>query len=60
MCIFIDRPEYSENGYFKLSKNEKTIKKELNNNIFTNNNYNKELEENIEKYWGKYSFLSLV
>ena len=50
-----------QNGYyFKLSKNENTIQKELNNNIFTNDNYNKELEENIEKYWGKYSFLSLI
>ena len=50
-----------QNGYyFKLSKNEKTIKKELNNNIFTNDKYNKELEENIDKYWGKYSFLSLI
>ena len=50
-----------QNGYyFKLYKNEKTIKKELNNNIFTNDKYNKELEENIEKYWGKYSFLSLI
>ena len=50
-----------QNGYyFKLSKNGKEIQKELNNNIFTNDKYNKELKENIEKYWGKYSFLSLI
>lgn len=50
-----------QNGYyFKLSKNGKEIEKELNNNIFVNKKYNKELEENIEKYWGKYSFLSLI
>ena len=50
-----------QNGYyFKLSKNGKEIKKELNNNIFMNDKYNKELEDNIEKYWGKYSFLSLI
>ena len=46
--------------YFKLLKSEKNIKKELNKNIFINEKYNKELEENIEKYWGKYSFLSLL
>lgn len=50
-----------QNGYyFKLSKKGKEIQKELNNNIFINDRYNKELEENIEKYWGKYSFLSLI
>jgi len=50
-----------QNGYYyKISKDEKTIQKELNNSIFTNGKYNKELEENIEKYWGKYSFLSLI
>lgn len=42
--------------YFKLSKNEK----ELNKNIFMNEKYNEELKDNIEKYWGKYSFLSLL
>ena len=46
--------------YFKLLKDGKGIVKELNNNIFINEKYNKELEENIEKYWGKYSFLSLL
>lgn len=46
--------------YFQLSKDKKGIIKNLNNNIFINEKYNKELEENIEKYWGKYSFLSLL
>lgn len=46
--------------YFKLQKNDEGIKKELNNNIFKNEKYNEELIDNIEKYWGKYSFLSLL
>lgn len=46
--------------YFKLSKNNKNIVKELNKNIFVNEKYNEELKDNIEKYWGKYSFLSLL
>lgn len=46
--------------YFQLSKDEKGIIKNLNNSIFINEKYNKELEENIEKYWGKYSFLALL
>ena len=46
--------------YFQLAKDEKGIIKNLNNSIFINEKYNKELEENIEKYWGKYSFLSLL
>lgn len=46
--------------YFKLSKNDKNIVKELNKNIFMNEKYNEELKDNIEKYWGKYSFLSLL
>lgn len=46
--------------YFQLSKDEKGITKNLNNSIFINEKYNKELEENVEKYWGKYSFLSLL
>ena len=50
-----------QNGYyFKISKNGKKIERELNKNIFVNEKYNKELEDNIEKYWGKYSFLSLL
>ena len=46
--------------YFKLSKKDKNIVKELNKNIFVNEKYNEELKDNIEKYWGKYSFLSLL
>lgn len=46
--------------YFQLSKDNKNIVKNLNTSIFINEKYNKELEENIEKYWGKYSFLSLL
>ena len=46
--------------YFQLSKDNKNIVKNLNKSIFINEKYNNELEENIEKYWGKYSFLSLL
>ncbi|MBR0427746.1 MAG: AAA family ATPase [Clostridia bacterium] len=46
--------------YFKICKEEKEIKKELNKNIFNNEKYKKELIDNIDKYWGKYSFLSLL
>lgn len=50
-----------QNGYYyQISKHDKEIVKELNNSVFINEKYNKELEENIEKYWGKYSFLSLL
>lgn len=42
--------------YFNLSKDIK----EFNKNIFKNEKYNEELKENIDKYWGKYSFLSLL
>ena len=46
--------------YFHLEKNENKIIKKLNTTIFKNENYNEELKENIDKYWGKYSFLSLL
>ena len=46
--------------YFNIKMNENRIEKELNFKIFTNKEYNKELLENIDKYWGKYSFLSLL
>lgn len=46
--------------FYELKKNENGIEKNLNNNIFINNKYNEELNESIEQYWGKYSFLSLL
>lgn len=45
---------------FNLVKKHNKIEKELNNNIFISKKYNEELSEIIDKYWGKYSFLSLL
>lgn len=45
---------------FQISKEENKIVKNLNHNIFTNDKYNEELVDIIDKYWGKYSFLSLL
>ena len=45
---------------FELNKNDNMIIKSLNKNIFMNEKYNEELYEIIDKYWGKYSFLSLL
>ena len=46
--------------YYKISKLNREIKVFLNDKVFINSQYNNELQENIEKYWGKYSFLSLI
>lgn len=45
---------------FEIKKEDNKIIKNLNNNIFKNEKYNEELIEGIDKYWGKYSFLSLL
>lgn len=45
---------------FQINKNEKSIEKMLNKNIFKNLKYNEELVDIIDKYWGKYTFLSLL
>lgn len=44
---------------FEIKKKEKGIDIYLNKNIFLNEKYREELTEIIEKYWGKYTFLSL-
>ncbi len=50
-----------QRGYlFEIKKDENGIKKILNKNIFRNEKYNEELIDVIDKYWGKYSFLSLL
>ena len=50
-----------QRGYlFQIKKDDSKINKDLNNNIFLNEKYNEELIEGIDKYWGKYSFLSLL
>lgn len=45
---------------FELKKKDNKIIKTLNKNIFINDKYNEELIDEIDKYWGKYSFLSLL
>lgn len=50
-----------QRGYlFRINKDESEILSELNKKIFLNGKYNQELIDNINKYWGKYSFLSLL
>ena len=50
-----------QRGYlFQIKKDDSKINKDLNNSIFLNEKYNEELTEGIDKYWGKYSFLSLL
>ena len=50
-----------QRGYlFEIKKEENKIIKKLNENIFKNQKYNEEIVEDIEKYWGKYSFISLL
>lgn len=46
--------------FFQLEKKENTIKKILNKNIFVNDRYRNEIIDNIDKYWGKHSLLSLL
>lgn len=45
---------------FEIKKEDNKIIKNLNKNIFKSEKYNEELIEGINKYWGKYSFLSLL
>lgn len=50
-----------QRGYlFQIKKEDNKIIKELNKNTFINEKYNEELVDVIDKYWGKYSFLSLL
>ena len=45
---------------FEIKKEDNKIIKNLNKNIFINEKYNEELIDGIDKYWGKYTFLSLL
>lgn len=50
-----------QRGYlFEVERKDSQISKKLNMSIFKNSKYNEEIEEIIDKYWGKYSFLSLL
>ena len=58
MRLNFSHGDYEEHGGRIITARK--LSKELNKNIFINEKYNEELKENIEKYWGKYSFLSLL
>ena len=45
---------------FQINKENNKMIKNLNKNIFINEKYNEELIDGIDKYWGKYTFLSLL
>jgi len=45
---------------FEIKKENNKIIKKINRNIFINEKYNEELLDVIDKYWGKYTFLSLL
>lgn len=45
---------------FELNKENNKIIKKLNKKIFLNVRYNEDLIDEINKYWGRYSFLSLL
>ena len=45
---------------FQINKENNRFIKNLNKNIFINEKYNEELIDGIDKYWGKYTFLSLL
>ena len=45
---------------FQINKENNKFIKNLNKNIFINEKYNEELNDWIDKYWGKYTFLSLL
>ena len=45
---------------FQITKENNKFIKNLNKNIFINEKYNEELIDGIDKYWGKYTFLSLL
>lgn len=45
---------------FHIKEEENDLNSNFNLHIFMNERYNEELCDDIEKYWGKYSFLSLL
>lgn len=47
-------------NFFEIKKTEEKIETIFNSHIFINEKYKEELYDNIEKYWGKFSFLSLL
>ena len=48
------------NFHFEIKKVEEKIDYKLNLKIFKGTKYRKEISEQIEKYWGKHSFLAIL
>lgn len=48
------------NFHFEIKKAEEKIDYKLNIKIFKGTKYRKEISEQIEKYWGKHSFLAIL
>lgn len=48
------------NNHFDIKQNDENIEYKLNTNIFNGKKYRTELEEQINKYWGIHSFLSIL
>lgn len=51
--------EKNRNIIFQISENNEKIEKKLNDNIFFGKDYKDELLKEIDKYWGKNTFLSI-
>jgi len=45
---------------FTISKDEKKINKEINNSIFTDKKFYNDFIDELDKYWGKHSFLGIM
>lgn len=62
--ILEEKLYYKENQkrniHFKIQSNDEKIMYELNDKIFRNKKYKVELEEEIDKYWGKHTFLAIM
>ncbi len=62
--ILEERLYYKENKkrnfHFKIRIDDEKIDYKLNSKIFKGTKYRKEISEQIEKYWGKHSFLAIL
>ena len=62
--VLEERLYYLENQkrniHFEIKTNNDKIEKNLNNKIFNGAKYRTELEEQIDKYWGRHTFLSII
>lgn len=54
------RENKKRNFHFEIKKEDEKINYKLNSKIFKGIKYRKEISEQIEKYWGKHSFLAIL